>query len=534
MRTLSVSLAAMLITVGAARGSAQAEPGASGLAAQLAAMVAEPAVSRAHWGVMVTGLDGAPIYALNEGQLFQPASNAKLFTTTAAMALLGGGRRFTTVVEGPVGSQSGPTVAGDLTLRGGGDANFSGSDVPYIEPVDRAKGATTPDPLRGLAAMADGVAAAGTKHVTGDVVGDDSLFAWEPYAPDWAADDLVWGYGAPVSALTLMDNQLRLKVVPAARAGEPATVTLEPASTFYTVQAAVRTVAAKASDGVQVDRALGSRVLTVSGTIAADSKVFVEDVAIDDPAAFAAASFKALLEARGITIDGAARAAHRPPAGVAGFLKATREPLPSLPTTALGPITRLITGQSVCMNACPLRIEHTSPTLLEDVVATNKESQNLHAELMLRQLGKAYGTDGSISQGARVVRQFLVNAGLNGEDFVFYDGSGLSGHDLVTPRAVVRLLQFAAGQPWFSGWRQSLPVGGVDGSLTGRFVKSPVRGKVFAKTGTLGEARALSGYLECASGRTVVFSILVGNHAPGSSADRAVMDRMVEAIAAAL
>jgi D-alanyl-D-alanine carboxypeptidase/D-alanyl-D-alanine-endopeptidase (penicillin-binding protein 4) len=95
------------------------------------------------------------------------------------------------------------------------------------------------------------------------------------------------------------------------------------------------------------------------------------------------------------------------------------------------------------------------------------------------------------------------------------------------------LLQFASTQPWFASWKKSLPIGGVDGSLTGRFTREPLKGHVFAKTGTLGEARALSGYLDCASGRTVIFSILVGNHAPGTSADREVMDRMVGAIAAA-
>jgi serine-type D-Ala-D-Ala carboxypeptidase/endopeptidase (penicillin-binding protein 4) len=164
---------------------------------------------------------------------------------------------------------------------------------------------------------------------------------------------------------------------------------------------------------------------------------------------------------------------------------------------------------------------------------TNKTSENLHAELLLRQLGLARGRDGTIAQGARVLRQFLVSAGIDKDDFVFLDGSGLSGHDLVTPRATARLLQYASGQTWFADWKSSLPVGGVDGSLEGRFAKAPLKGKVFAKTGTLGEARALSGYVECASGRTVIFSIMVGNHLPQVHADRDVMDKIVAAIAAA-
>ena len=119
------------------------------------------------------------------------------------------------------------------------------------------------------------------------------------------------------------------------------------------------------------------------------------------------------------------------------------------------------------------------------------------------------------------------------DDFVFFDGSGLSGHDLVTPRATVRLLQYASVQPWFADWKSSLPVGGVDGSLEGRFTTAPLKGHVFAKTGTLGEARALSGYVECASGRTVIFSIMVGNHLPQTNADRDVTNKIVAAIAAA-
>ena len=176
---------------------------------------------------------------------------------------------------------------------------------------------------------------------------------------------------------------------------------------------------------------------------------------------------------------------------------------------------------------------HISPIVGDDVVVTNKVSQNLHAELLLHQLGAALGEDGSTAQGARVVRAFLEHMGMDKDDFLFFDGSGLSGHDLVTPRATARLLQYASTQPWFAQWKASLPVGGEDGSLESRFGKAPLKDHVFAKTGTLGEARALSGYVDCASGRTVIFSIMVGNHLPGTSEDREVIDKIVAAIAAA-
>jgi D-alanyl-D-alanine carboxypeptidase/D-alanyl-D-alanine-endopeptidase (penicillin-binding protein 4) len=177
---------------------------------------------------------------------------------------------------------------------------------------------------------------------------------------------------------------------------------------------------------------------------------------------------------------------------------------------------------------------HRSPALVDDVTVTNKVSQNLHAELLLHDLGRKLTCDsGSTVDGARLMRAFLEDAGVDKDDFVFFDGSGLSGHDLVTPRATARLLQYASVQPWFADWKKSLPVGGEDGSLVERFGKAPLKDRVFAKTGTLGEARALSGYLEGASGKTVIFSIMVGNHMPQTTKDRETMDKIVAAIAAA-
>ncbi|HEY0263365.1 MAG TPA: D-alanyl-D-alanine carboxypeptidase/D-alanyl-D-alanine-endopeptidase [Granulicella sp.] len=526
MRRLWVGVVLAAMVTAPAYGMAQ------DLAATLNSMVAEPAVARAHWGVMVTAMDGTPIYGLNEGQFFQPASNAKLFTTAAAVHLLGEYRRFTTRVEGPHTSRQGEsTQQGDLRLIGAGDANLSGRTVPYA----RTEGSEQPktDPLRYLGEMADGVVAQGVKRITGDIIGDDTLFPWEPYAADWAADDLLWGYGAPVSALSVNDNQIDLKITPAIHTGEPASVMLDPAVPFYTLRTVVRTMAKKAEAEVEIDRDPGSRMLHVGGTIAVGTGTDMEEIAIEDPAEYAAMAFKAMLEERGVRIDGRARAEHRKMEETGSFLHAVREPLPKLPIHAMGDVSRLMTGKVTINDANPVLVQHTSPTVIEDITIANKVSQNLHAELLLHQLGKVYGSDGSTAQGARVVRQFLLNAGLDKDDFVFYDGSGLSGHDLVTPRAVTKLLAYASTQPWFADWKSSLPVGGVDGSLEHRFTQPALKGHVFAKTGTLGEVRALSGYVECASGRTVIFTILVDQHAPGTSADREVMDRMVAAIAAA-
>jgi len=526
---------------------------------QITAMVAEPAVARAHWGVMVASVADAGvqsdagssfrIYGMNEGQYFQPASNTKLFTTAAAMALLGAETRFQTRVFAKGAMERGGRLNGDVVMVGGGEANLSGRDVPYISPGPRPKIAPgappleETDPLRYLAEMADRLVATGLKVVTGDVVGDDTLFPWEPYPSDWSINDMVWGYGAPVSALSVADNQMRLTIRPGSKTGQAAAVVLEQAIPYYTIDSTAATLPAKSKEGgVQVERAPGSKVLRVYGGIAADASADVEEVAIADPAEYAAMTFKSMIEARGVEVRGRARAEHRNAANARGFMDQVREPIQSLEMAA----EQWRACPTPCGDGLPttspeLLAAHVSPPLREDVRITNKVSQNLHAELLLRQLGNALSQDGtergidnaSTAQGARVVREFLLGAGLDADDFVFFDGSGLSGHDLVTPRAIVQLLTWAPTQPWFAAWKASLPVGGEDGSLATRFAKGPLKDHLFAKTGTLGEARALSGYLVGESGRMVAFSVMVTDHAPGGHADQEVMDRIVGAIAAA-
>jgi serine-type D-Ala-D-Ala carboxypeptidase/endopeptidase (penicillin-binding protein 4) len=512
--------------------------GCTELAQTIAGLLEEPAVARDHWGVAVIAMDGTPIYSFNEGQLFQPASNAKLFTTAAAMALLGAKTTYQTKVLARGVFAVGGRLTGDLVLVGNGDANLSGRVLPYVAPVPGQKTIAEdvgPAPLRYLEEMADQVAATGLKSVEGDVIGDDTVFPWEPYAQDWVIDDAVWGYGAPVSALSINDNQIKVTVTPGDVVGAPASVVIDPAVSYYTLDIAVTTGAAKSGSTVQMERAPGSKVLRIYGAIGLHAQPDVEEIAIQDPAEYAAMALTGMLEARGVHVTGLPKARHRVLMDAESFV---RESGVVGEATGVSPQQRIEPADDAAYEAAAAGEEktlatHTSAELLQDVVVTNKVSQNLHAELLLRQLGTARAKDGTIAQGARVVRQFLLSAGIDKDDFVFFDGSGLSGHDLVTPRAIARLLQYASGQTWFADWKSSLPVGGVDGSLEGRFTKAPLKGKVWAKTGSLGEARTLSGYVECASGRTVIFSIMVGNHLPHSNADREVMDRIVAAIAAA-
>jgi D-alanyl-D-alanine carboxypeptidase/D-alanyl-D-alanine-endopeptidase (penicillin-binding protein 4) len=508
------------------------------LGEKITTLLADPAVSRAHWGIAVTALDGTPIYGLDEGQLFRPASNAKLYTTAAALAMLGPDQRFTTslIAEGTLDRG---TLRGNLILLGGGDANFAGSyTIPY-----RAHAEPVRDPLTVFDALAAQAAAKGVKLVTGDIVGDDSAFEDTRYPEGWSTEDLLWGYGAPVTALAVHDNQIDVTLTPGAKSGAAATIQLNPDIPYYRINPYAPGDNYRPSLLTQewgrpalqlFARAPGSRDLLITGDLKPGQPADREEVAIEDPAEYAAIALRAALERHGITVQGTVRAQHHINGDLMPVLKES-EQLDQVPAQSFHPQTIECDAQSVYNpDALPRTTlaEHASPSLLDDITLTLQRSQNLHAEIMLRNISAVKDCGSTLAHSLRWVRAFWGHAGLDPDDFVFYDGSGLSTKDLVTPRATAQLLAFAATQPWFAQWKAALPIGGVDGTLEDRFTQAPLKGHVFAKTGTLGESRALSGYLDAASGKQIIFSILVDNHTPGTSADRAVMDKIVAAIAA--
>lgn len=503
------------------------------LGAEIVGILKEPEVARAHWGISVVTAEGAPVYAMNDGRLFQPASNAKLATTSAALALLPAGTTWTTEAVTDAQVDGTGELHGNISLLGAGDPTMSGRSYPYDGKTERPN-----PPLIALQGMADQIAAQGIKTVDGDIVGDDSWFPWEPYGSGWAWDDLLWDYGAPVSALTVNDNVVFLNVTPAAAnsagAANAATtntpfapttanvVEWVPDTPYYKLENSLATLPGRAEANNGVDRVPGSKIVRLFGTVN-DNGLHV-GLAIEDPAEYAATALRQMLLAHGITVKGGAVSRHRLSVDTEGFRAEVDQALVLHPLT-LKTIEPPANGMKVLAT-------HVSIPFEQDVAVTDKVSQNLHAELYLRVLGRLEGGDGSVAQGARVVRQFLIQAGVDPEDVEFFDGSGLSPQDLITPRAFTRLLVYAAHQPWGAEFRACLPVGGVDGTLSGRFTKAPLKGKVFAKTGTISGVNTLSGYLIAASGRTVVFSIMCNDHGPEGDAPMKALDRIVAAIAA--
>jgi D-alanyl-D-alanine carboxypeptidase/D-alanyl-D-alanine-endopeptidase (penicillin-binding protein 4) len=372
-----------------------------------------------------------------------------------------------------------------------------------------------------LTLLAEQVEQAGVRQVEGDIIGDDSYFVNEPWGEDWGWDETQWAYGAPVSALSFNDNSIGLTLKPDPGAHGTVTGEWSPDVDYYTLENDMTVAPEGQPANPGISRPPGILAVRAWGTIAPTG--LHVSLALEDPAEFAAAAFKQALLMRGVQVKGNPETRHKLSTDTADFTGERAQPLKLAPVQYIT-VAAPIEGRRV-LGA------HVSVPMVEDIKITNKTSQNLHAELLLRLLGKTEGSDGSFVQGARAVRQFLADAGIDDRDFFLYDGSGVSPNDRVSPRAFTHLLSWASHQSWGAEWRDTFPIGGVDGTLENRFKKSPLKGKLWAKTGTLNEVNALSGYLTAASGRTLAFSIIVNGRRPGSDAESQAVDRIAEAIA---
>jgi len=493
-----LALVAVVAPRAAAQAPAKAISGPRGLDRRIQRILDLNEARRGFWGIEVVELSaGKVLYSRNAGHLFTPASNMKLFTTAAALEKLGPDFIFHTTVE----SQAPPDAQGrlqDLLLVGRGDPNLGSRFLPYAYKSRRQAPAD-----RVFQELADQVKARGVREVTGDLIADDSYYLYEPFSPNWAADDLQWGYGAPVTALAFNDNTLVLHIKPAGKADATAEVWLDPIPDYYRLNNRLETSAAGSEKRVYVERLPGSMELDVWGQIPLDAGDDSDTVAIAQPPQLIGELFRKELEARGIVVRGRVEVRHY-----------SRLEAASRPDLMASPAPRVVLAG------------HDSLPLREDIKVTLKVSQNLHADMLLRTLAHEARNYGSLTVGLEVLRSFCAQAGIEPGEMFFSDGSGLSREDLVTPNAVVKLLVFMAHTPKFDAYLDSLPVAGVDGTLGDRFTETRARGRIHAKTGTVEHVNALSGYMDLPSGKRLVFSIL-GNSYPLKGGDgEATLDQV--------
>src|SRR2546430_11631587 len=459
---------------GAKKKSGASKKATAKFAVRADALLATTPTSKGEWGLLIADAEsGETPYEQNADKYFVPASNMKLFTTALALAKLGPEYRFHTTLETQDAISSEGALRGDVTLVGHGDPNLSNRKFPY----ERKEEFDGP-PEKALLELADALVAKGVKEISGDVIGDDSYFPRERYPNGWEIDDMVWEYGAAISAIVVDDNTVALTLTPGEQAGNPVQTAGRPAHTDFMVQNDVSTSAADVKSDLTLTREPGSHLVVVKGTLPAKSAPRKLVLAIEEPAQHAAAIVKRLLEERGVRVVGVARARHD-----------HAEP----------------GGDPVVL------AEHASVPLGDALKLVNKISQNLHTEMLLRTVARQSGVWATPDDLMKVPADFYAAAGIEPGDVIQTDASGLSRHDLVTPRAIVTLLSFAQKQPWFGPYAASLPVAGVDGTLEDRMKNTPAAGRIHAKTGSVEHVRTLSGFADTPGGRRGIFSFLSNN-----------------------
>ncbi|MEW4449793.1 D-alanyl-D-alanine carboxypeptidase/D-alanyl-D-alanine-endopeptidase [Qipengyuania sp. JC766] len=487
MRTFTALAAACLIAspLAAQEGAppapslpAQAEDQA--LLQQVVAILAD-APPGTRYGIMVERADGSEVLSIAPDQRFIPASNTKIYTTLAAYADL---PAIQAAAQG-TGVRLEPAGDGtfDVVLEGRGEATLS----------------SAPDcTVQCLSVLADAVAAR-TPRVR-NVVGDARWYPDQRWSPGMSWNNMPFGYGTGISALSLDDNEFVMTVTPAGDDAAPVVTS----GGYYRIDNRARSVAGTENE-IDIWRMPGSDLIELSGTIGTEADPRTYTLGIDDPARYAAWRLARMLADRGVTVTGDLEVRQASPARASDIDESGTENM----LAQLAP-----------------------EDLAADVVTINKVSQNMHSELMLRRIGRVAG-DGSIESGQAALARVTARAGLPEGSYLLADGSGMSSYNRLTPRGTTALLRWAAEQPWGATWRESLPVGGEDGTLGRRFRDTPLAGRIFAKTGSLNASRALSGYLVTTSGETLVFSAFANDIPPGEDgAATAAMDAALLAIAA--
>lgn len=431
------------------------------------AIISDRNFTDATWGISIVSCNTGELLYQHDGRKNrQIASNLKLLTTMTTLRRLGGTYRYTTGVY--VTGEITPTgeLLGDLVVRTGGD--------PSLSPTF---GINPADVLKSWAWALDSM---GIRSVR-NVIVDASVFDDVPYAPGWSWDDESYGFNAQISAAALYDNSVEITVAPGRTPGRPVSIDLYPSTAYVTLKVTATTTRTDSASTLDIRRERGGSTITVSGNIAVGSEPYVEHISIEKPPLFFATLLREELERSGITVRGSPYdAADYPEQGV-------------YPTAREVAIYR-------------------SPSLADIVAATNKQSLNLAAEMMVKKIGRESTGSGSTAAGLDVIKRQLSELGVDAEHIRLFDGSGLSRQNMVAPADITEILRKVRGTPIFPDFLASLSVAGVDGTLGNRLKGTLAAGNIFAKSGYLSGIRAVSGYARTREGEWLAFSIVTNNY----------------------
>ncbi|MFS0668629.1 D-alanyl-D-alanine carboxypeptidase/D-alanyl-D-alanine-endopeptidase [Peribacillus frigoritolerans] len=423
-----------------------------------------PGLAGALTGISIRSAEtGEMIYERGSQTRLRPASNLKLLTAAAALETLGEDHTFQTELY-IKGVQVGHVLQGNVYLKGKGDPTLLEKDFDELAASLKQRQ---------------------VKFVHGDLIGDDSWYDDVRYS-----QDLVWGdeqeyYGAAVSALTASPNEdydtgtIIVELAPGEKAGKRATVKLEPETDYVKVINKTKTVSADANNKIEIERSHGTQVITVTGNIPEDAGVTKEWVSVEDPTEYALSLFEKSMKKYGIKVLGKRKKGKTP---VGAHMIAT----------------------------------HQSMKLSQLLIPFMKLSNNSHAEVLVKEMGKEADGEGSWKDGLKVARNQLKSMGLDIQTIMMRDGSGISQVNMIPANEITKLLYAIQEKTWFPAYLNALPIAGnenrmVGGTLRKRMKGTLAAGNVRAKTGTISGTSSLSGYVTTKRGEKIIFSIILNN-----------------------
>ncbi|MCF7841218.1 MAG: D-alanyl-D-alanine carboxypeptidase/D-alanyl-D-alanine-endopeptidase [Lentisphaeria bacterium] len=436
----------------------------------------------AYWGVkVVRATTGEVIYERNAGKMFMPASNMKLYTTAAALCMLGPEYTYETTfwTDGKIDEQG--VLNGNLFVQGSADPTWSWRfhDDNYDSLFIR---------------FADSLKARGIKKINGAIVGDDNIFEDEPLGYGWSWDDEPYYYGAQISGLSFNENYIDHKIVPS-KIGEPVEIIPYPDTDYLTVEDSLITVGPDSATKYNNWRKRAKNEGWYKGVWSQADSVGWDALTVENPTLFTVYVLKQYLERNGIEVGGE-------PVDVDDWMA----------TPDYGRYQPLFT--------------HNSHPMWDIIEKVNKPSQNFIAETLQRTLGAEFGEKGTDREGIKVQMALYDSLGMDTRNLTIRDGSGLSRLDLVSPNTTVSLLQMMWDHPDRDLFIVSLPQAGVDGTTENRMKGMAAAGRVRAKTGYISYVRSLSGYLWTMQEEPVIFSLMVNHYTVPTSWANYLQDRI--------
>lgn len=431
-------------------------------------LLADEAYAGMMSGIMVQSADnGEVLYRHHAEALLTPASNIKLFTSGTALRTLGMDYRFKTEIyrTGPI---RGGVLKGNVVLKGYGDPTLA-----TVGPLRVQEGPTVEQIVSDLKAL-------GIQRIEGDVVADSGIFTDAVYGDGWSWDDESEYYQPQITALSLNRGTVRLDYLPGEKPGDPIRLTLSPKTDFVRVVNEVVTGPAGSENTLKIRRERGTNTIRLSGSLPLDFNGDYTRVPVENPHLYAGHVLKEQLERAGISFSSRS--------GV------TSAPAPE---------------------DAELIHRYLSPPLVEVIKYLNKNSDNFYAEMILKTIGFEKKGEGTAKAGISVVTEYSRSLGVDLHADML-DGSGLTRRNQLASEHLVGLLTALTSEPYFSAFYDSLPIAGVDGTLSSRMKNTAAAGNLRGKTGSLTDVSALSGYVRTRDGELLAFSMLMNGYTSGS------------------